>query len=96
VKAKIDANDDFIFLDVRSPEEYDQMRIEDPRVRLIPLGKLRTRLAELPQNKEIVPFCKISLRGYEAERILTGEGYENVRYMDGGLVCWPFAKFVKP
>ncbi len=94
VKEKIAQGDDFIFLDVRSPQEYEQMRIEDPRVKLIPLGKLRESLAQLPRDKEIVPFCKISLRGYEAERILTGEGYENVKFMDGGVVCWPYEKVV--
>ncbi len=94
VKEKMDRGDDFIFLDVRSPQEYEQMRIEDARVKLIPLGKLRSVLAELPQDKEIIPFCKISLRGYEAERILMGEGYTNVRYMDGGVVCWPYEKSV--
>lgn len=96
VKEKMDNGDDFIFLDVRSPEEYEQMRIEDERVKLIPLGKLRGALDQLPKDKEIVPFCKISLRGYEAERILTGEGYGNVKFMDGGLVCWPFEKIVNP
>ena len=94
VKAKIENGDDFVFLDVRAPEEYEAMRIEDSRVKLIPLGKLRESLDQLPREKEIVAFCKISLRGYEAERILTGAGYANVRYMDGGVVCWPFAKFV--
>ncbi len=94
VKEKIENNDDFIFLDVRSPQEYEQMRIEDPRVKLIPLGKLRNSLAELPKDKEIIPFCKISLRGYEAERILAGEGYDNVKFMDGGVVCWPYEKVV--
>lgn len=94
VKEKIDNNDDFIFLDVRSPQEYEQMRIEDERVRLVPLGKLRSTLSELPKDIEIIPFCKISLRGYEAERILAGEGYSNVKFMDGGVVCWPFEKFV--
>jgi len=94
VKAKLDNNDDFILLDVRSPEEYEAMRIEDPRVKLLPLGKLRESVAELPREKEIIAFCKISLRGYEAERILTGAGYSNVSYMDGGVVCWPFEKFV--
>jgi len=92
VKAKMDDGDDFIFLDVRSPQEYEQMRIEDERVKLIPLGKLRQTLAELPRDKQIIPFCKISLRGYEAERILVGEGYENVKFMDGGIVCWPYEK----
>ena len=33
VKDKIENNEDFIFLDVRSPQEYEQMRIEDPRVK---------------------------------------------------------------
>ncbi len=92
VKEKIEKGDDFIFLDVRAPQEYEQMRIEDPRVKLIPLGKLRSSLDELPKDKEIIPFCKISLRGYEAERILVGEGYSKVKFMDGGIVCWPYKK----
>lgn len=96
VKAKIDRGDDFIFLDVRSPQELEAMRIEDPRIMNIPLGKLRSSLDKLPKGKEIVPFCKISLRGYEAQRVLLGEGYTNVKYMDGGLVCWPFDKIVNP
>jgi rhodanese-related sulfurtransferase len=94
VKQKMDNGEDFIFLDVRSPEEFDQTRIEDWRTKLIPLGKLRSSLDELPIDKEIVPFCKISLRGYEAERILAGEGYSNVKYMDGGIICWPYEKKV--
>lgn len=94
VHQKIENNEDFIFLDVRSPQEYEQMRIDDPRVKLIPLGKLRQSFDQLPKDKEIIPFCKISLRGYEAERILTGAGYPNVKYMDGGIICWPFAKTV--
>ncbi len=94
VKAKIDKGDDFIFLDVRSPQEFEQMRIEDPRIKLIPLGKLRSMLSELPKDKEIIAFCKISLRGYEADRILTGAGYKNVKFMDGGVVCWPYEKIV--
>ncbi len=94
VKQKIDNNEDFIFLDVRSPQEFEEVRIDDPRVKLVPLGKLRSSFGELPKDREIIPFCKISLRGYEAERILTGAGYTNVKYMDGGIVCWPFAKAV--
>lgn len=90
VKAKLDADEDFVWLDVRSPDEYEAMRIEDPRVKLIPLGLLRRRLDELPRDKEIVAFCKISLRGYEAQRILEGEGFDNVKFMDGGIVGWPY------
>lgn len=95
VKEKIMNNEDFIFLDVRGPDEYEMMRIEDPRVKLIPLGKLRESINELEKEKEIICFCKISLRGYEAQRILEAEGYDNVKFMDGGIVCWPYDKFVQ-
>jgi rhodanese-related sulfurtransferase len=86
----MEAGDDFVLLDVRGPSEYQAMRIEDPRVKLIPLGKLRASLDQLPKEKEIIAFCKISLRGYEAQCILEGAGFENVRFMDGGVVAWPY------
>jgi len=79
-----------VFLDVRSPGEYEQMRIAGTT--LIPLGALRDRLNELPKDRDIVTFCKISLRGYEAALILKAAGFERVRVMDGGIAMWPFEK----
>jgi NADPH-dependent 2,4-dienoyl-CoA reductase/sulfur reductase-like enzyme/rhodanese-related sulfurtransferase len=88
VKAQLDAKKDFLFLDVRSPMEFKQEHL--PGSTLIPLGELRSRLGELPKDKEIVTFCKVSLRGYEAARILQGAGFTRVRVMDGGVAVWPF------
>ncbi|HML34928.1 FAD-dependent oxidoreductase [Sporomusa sphaeroides] len=80
-----------VFLDVRTPDECKQIRLADcPNIKYIPLGQLRSRLAELDKDDEIVAFCKISLRGYEAEGILEGAGFENVKVMEGGVVAWPF------
>jgi NADPH-dependent 2,4-dienoyl-CoA reductase/sulfur reductase-like enzyme len=90
VKARADEGEDFVLLDVRGPAEYKAMRIEDPRVKLVPLGRLRASLDELPRHKEIIPLRKISLRGYEAQRILEGAGLDNVRFMDGGVIAWPY------
>ena len=63
----------------------------------IPLGKVREKAAELSRDKEIVALCKISLRGYEAARMLEGAGLdrENIRFLDGGIVAWPYEKVVK-
>ncbi|MDI6451495.1 FAD-dependent oxidoreductase [Anaerobaca lacustris] len=83
---------DFTFLDVRSPQEYEQVRL--PGSMLIPLGSLRGRLGELLKEKEVVTFCKISLRGYEAALILKAAGFNSVRVMDGGVAMWPFPKLV--
>jgi rhodanese-related sulfurtransferase len=90
VKARLDAKEDFVLLDVRSPAEHQQERLANTT--LIPLGALRTRLGELPKEKEIVAFCKVSLRGYEAAKILQGAGFKRVRVMDGGMAVWPFEK----
>jgi len=93
VKMRLDAKEDFVLLDVRGPAEHQQERLA--QATLIPLGALRSRLNELPKDKEIVAFCKISLRGYEAARILQGAGFTRVRVMDGGMAVWPYEK-VRP
>ena len=90
LKAKLDTDEPVVLLDVRTPPERDQMQLRDPRAVWIPLGQLRKRLAELPRDKEIVCFCKVSQRGYEAQRILDGAGFTNVKFLDGALVAWPY------
>ncbi len=90
VYRKLQAGEDFIFLDVRSPQENAQVRL--PGSRLIPLGALRKRLSDLPKEKEIICFCAISLRGYEASLILKGAGFPNVKVLDGGVAMWPYEK----
>ncbi len=88
VYSKLSNKEDFILLDVRSYKEYKEIRI--PNSVLIPLGVLRNRLHELPKNKEIVTFCSISLRGYEASLILKNAGFNNVKVMDGGIEMWGY------
>jgi rhodanese-related sulfurtransferase len=88
VKARLDRNEDFVFLDVRSPKEYAEVRL--PRSVHIPLGALRGRLAELPRDKEIVAFCQVSLRGYEAALVLKAAGFKDVKVLDGGIAMWPY------
>lgn len=93
VKNRLDAGKKIYLLDVRGPSEFEEMRLGLGET-LIPLGQLRGRLNELPadKNTEIVPFCKVSMRGYEAQRILLAAGYSNVTIMEGGLMAWPFER----
>ena len=88
VKQMQDDGDDFILLDVRSPAEHAAMRITGAK--LVPLGALREKLETLPRDKEIVTFCKISLRGYEAQKILNAAGFTKVSFLDGGILTWPY------
>jgi len=90
VKNKLESGDDFVFLDVRSPGEWEACRIEVPQARLLPLRELRTRLSELPQNTEVVTFCQTSVRAYQAQRILDGAGFRSIKFMDGSIAVWPY------
>ncbi len=93
LKEKIDKEENVFILDVRGADEYEQMRLGVGET-LIPLGALRKRVNELPEDKntEIVTYCKISLRGYEAAVLLQALGYKNVKVMEGGIAGWPFAR----
>ena len=90
VKKKLESGEDFILLDVRSPAEWQAQRIEGKQVRLIPLPELRRRIGELPRDKEIVTVCRTSVRAYQAQRILDGACFKNVKIMDGSLAAWPY------
>ena len=93
VKQRFDSGSDCFILDTRSPEEFEQMRLGIGET-LIPLGALRGRLDELPTDKdrEIILYCKISLRGYEGAAILQQHGWRNVKVMEGGIAAWPFPR----
>jgi NADPH-dependent 2,4-dienoyl-CoA reductase/sulfur reductase-like enzyme/rhodanese-related sulfurtransferase len=90
---KIHSNGQIFLLDVRNPEEYEQVRIGAGE-HLLPLGALRSKLDQLPEDRgaEIICFCKISLRGYEAATILRAHGYTNVHVMEGGIMAWPYPR----
>ncbi|MDD5100297.1 MAG: FAD-dependent oxidoreductase [Syntrophales bacterium] len=93
VHKKVTAGETPFLLDVRQPEEFEQMRLGIGET-LMPLGALRRRLNELPQDKgkEIICYCKISLRGYEAALVLEGNGWKNVKVMEGGVAAWPYPR----
>ena len=48
------------------------------------------RIQELPREKKVVTLCKAGLRAYEAQTILAGFGFKDVRVMDGGVEAWPY------
>ncbi|WP_027719286.1 FAD-dependent oxidoreductase [Desulfovirgula thermocuniculi] len=90
LKARMDAGEDLVLLDVRMPAQFNAKHIEDERVMLVPLNELRQRIGEVPRDKEIVILCAMGTRAWEAQRILEGAGYTRVRFLEGGLQAWPY------
>jgi sulfur-carrier protein adenylyltransferase/sulfurtransferase len=86
VKSKLDRGDDFVFIDVREPHEYQIAKI--PGTKLIPLGEVAKHLDEFDKNADIVIHCKSGMRSAKACGIFRGAGFEHVRNMKGGILAW--------
>jgi rhodanese-related sulfurtransferase len=78
-----DTGSDFL-LDVREPVE---LVVESaPGATNIPLGQLRSRLGELPRDREILVICRSGGRAYYATRILLQNGFK-ARTLSGGMLA---------
>lgn len=71
-----------VALDVREAAEVEAYAL--PAYKHIPLGQLRQRLGELDKNSEIITFCAIGVRSYNAARILMENGFSHVRVYPAG------------
>jgi len=70
-------------LDVREPVELAVERA--PGAVNIPLGQLRSRLDELPRDREIHVICRSAQRAYYATRVLLQNGFK-ARNISGGML----------
>jgi NADPH-dependent 2,4-dienoyl-CoA reductase/sulfur reductase-like enzyme/rhodanese-related sulfurtransferase len=70
-------------LDVREPIELVVESV--PSAVNIPIGQLRSRLGELPRDREIFVICRSAQRAYNATRILLQNGFRT-RNISGGML----------
>jgi sulfur-carrier protein adenylyltransferase/sulfurtransferase len=88
LKEWIDAEKPIDLIDVREPAEWEIVRI--PGARLIPKGEILSgdALAGLPQDKQIVLYCKSGMRSAEALAALKAAGFKDAVHVQGGVVSW--------
>jgi len=77
--------DDVFLLDVRSAAEFAGGGV-DGAVN-IPLSELRSRLDEIPDDRDIWVYCAVGQRAYYATRALLQHG-RRVRNLSGGIASW--------
>ncbi|GAA3556541.1 adenylyltransferase/sulfurtransferase MoeZ [Microlunatus spumicola] len=79
---------DFTLIDVRESVERDINAI--PGSILIPKGDFQTgeALGRLPQDKQVVLYCKTGVRSSEVLAIVRGAGLADAVHVGGGVSAW--------
>ncbi|MFZ4542655.1 MAG: rhodanese-like domain-containing protein [Saprospiraceae bacterium] len=87
LKQRLDAGENFIFIDVREPHEFEEFNIG---ARLIPLGTVVDRITEFDDQKseEIIIHCRSGKRSGMAQMLFQQAGFTNVRNVEGGILDW--------
>lgn len=92
VADKIKNKEDIILLDVRTPEEYEEVHLENAL--LLPVQELSAKslasigLGEGAKDKEIIIYCRSGARSKTAYDIMKSLGYTNIKSVSGGMIHW--------
>ena len=92
VAEKIKNKEDVVLLDVRTPEEYAEVHLENAI--LLPVQELTAQslaaagLGDTAKNKEIIIYCRSGARSKTAYDIMDSLGYTNIKSVAGGMIHW--------
>jgi sulfur-carrier protein adenylyltransferase/sulfurtransferase len=102
LKARLDAGEDLLVLDIREPHEWEISALDDtlriaksqiePAKNDVLAGRKRleeTVLAQIPQDREIVVICRSGNRSAKTIQMLHEVGYHNkLVNLKGGILAW--------
>lgn len=81
------AGRDFLFVDVRRPDEYAAGHL--PNAVNIPYDEVEKRRKEIPLDKPVVVYCTVSTwRAPYAANLMADYGLNNIYTLEGGASAW--------
>jgi len=88
LKDLLDSDKPVYLVDVREPAEWEIVRI--PGATLIPKDEILRgeALASLPQDKQIVMYCKTGVRSAETLAAVKNAGFSDAVHVQGGVTAW--------
>ena len=84
--AMVGQRGDLFLLDVRTPGEYQQARLDGAR--LIPIDQFVKRLAEVPKDRPVLVYCAVGSRSAQVVNYLARQGYPELYNLNGGIYAW--------
>ncbi|MEU8816300.1 rhodanese-like domain-containing protein [Actinoplanes sp. NPDC048796] len=82
----VEVEDGAYLLDVREPDEWAAGHA--PGAHHVPMMEIPARVAEVPTDVEVVVVCRSGGRSGQVVSYLMGNGWDNVRNLDGGMKSW--------
>ena len=73
-------------LDVREDDEWAAGHA--PGAHHLPMMEIPARMAEIPDDTDVVVVCRSGGRSGQVVAYLTQNGWDNVRNLDGGMMSW--------
>ena len=85
---KENAESEYLVVDVRFPEEYEEEHI--PGCVLLPLAEINARLTELPADKDIIFYCHSGKRSRTASLFATSVPFfeRKIYNLEGGIIAF--------
>jgi rhodanese-related sulfurtransferase len=81
-----EVSDETYLLDVRDEEEW--VAGHAPRAHHLPMMELPDRLAEVPDDREVVVICRVGARSAQVVAYLQANGWDRVYNLDGGMCSY--------
>ncbi|NMC07444.1 MAG: MBL fold metallo-hydrolase [Candidatus Lokiarchaeota archaeon] len=90
LKAKLDATDKPIIIDVREAFELEGELGKLDSIVHVPITQLAKQVPKLEtyKAKDVVVVCKIGGRSYTGAQILQQAGFTRVSFLEGGMIGW--------
>lgn len=88
LKSMLDSDEPPALIDVRDRVEWDIVRL--PGATLVPHGDIESgaALSALPQDRQMVLYCKTGIRSAAALGALREAGLSNTLHLRGGIAAW--------
>jgi sulfur-carrier protein adenylyltransferase/sulfurtransferase len=88
LKELLDSDKPVYLVDVREPAEFEIVSI--PGATLVPKDEILRgdALASLPQDKQIVMYCKTGVRSAETLAAVKAAGFKDAVHVQGGVTSW--------
>jgi molybdopterin/thiamine biosynthesis adenylyltransferase/rhodanese-related sulfurtransferase len=86
IKARLDAGEPLMLLDIREPNELAISHIA--QAVNIPTSQISARWPEIPRDRPVIVFCHVGVRSARLIEQLRDKGYTNLINMIGGIDAW--------